>query len=470
MLGPRGTRHPAAKKPTSMRRLNPSALCLVAVLALCPASAHARSVVVSTGGGSVTLLDVTTQSVVRTLSAPSPTGPVAAAPDGRRAYVVAGSSVAIVDLDRQALVRSRELPAPPVALAISPRGGRLYAAIGRRLYVLDGSNLAMLGSADLKGAIRALAVSRTGVLGGASLAGNRVALVDLGRPKLLRRVKIRLPAGLAFDWRGRLWVASRAGRLYPLRPGAHKLKGKSMRLGSGLGGAVAFAPDGFHLAVGSPSASPTGAVVNVASGSVRRVRTGAGPGVPAWGPDGARIYMADRAAATVSVISPFRTARIGVVALPGSQPAGIVVQPGLARVAGTDGPRRDQGHARAATCMKGLGGDDHAARRPRQRPAARRRRATTCSSAAATTTACSAAPGDDTLFGGSGNDRISGGDGQRQRRTAAPATTRSTAATATTCSTAATATTASSARAATTRSSSTASATTAGCSAGPATT
>src|SRR4051794_35869718 len=177
--------------------------------------------------------------------------------------------------------------------------------------------------------------------------------------RTLRRVKVKRAAGAAFDAAGRLWISSTTARLYPVRPYARKKAvGRAMKLGRGVGGAIAASPDGRRLLVGAAERAPRAALVDPFARHVHGLRAGAGPGRPGWSPDGIRAYLADSGAGALSVVSPLRGTRLGSIGLPpGSLPGGVVVQPGLATVPGTPGDDKLLG-TRLRDLLEGYQGND----------------------------------------------------------------------------------------------------------------
>jgi Ca2+-binding RTX toxin-like protein len=111
-----------------------------------------------------------------------------------------------------------------------------------------------------------------------------------------------------------------------------------------------------------------------------------------------RIYVADRAAATLSVISAFSYKRLRVVRLRGSRPLALAVQPGLALVLGTDASETLDG-SRGADRIVALGGDD----------LVRAGRGDDLLEGGAGDDTLSGSTGDDIFDGGDGNDRAFGG-------------------------------------------------------------
>jgi Ca2+-binding RTX toxin-like protein len=354
-------------------------LALLCGGALLPAAAaHGRVALIATQTKDVALLDVATGKVSRRVALPGPTTAVAVTRDGKVGFAAGGGAVLAIDL------RGGDVTVPPtagtapsggavaadtgpkqlvggapiVALGVSPGGDDVYAISGTRLLRVDARTLAVDRTVALRGKALALAISGDGSLAAVPLKGGRVAMVDLGRAKLLRRVKVKGAAGAAFA-AGRAWITTTSGRLATIAPGAKKAaKGKGITLGKGVGGGIAPSPDGTQLAIGAAAKGTKAAFVDVATRTVHHLRSGRGPGVPAWAPDGSRVYVADRGAGTLSLVSPYAHRRIGTVALPaGLKAVDVAVQPGLALVLGTTGADVLLG-TRSPDLLEGLAGDD----------------------------------------------------------------------------------------------------------------
>lgn len=399
----------------SVRRV---AFLAVLAIALWVKTADARVAILATGAHEVALLDVTTNQIIARPALPGPSRAVAVAADGKRAFAAAGNAVGAFDLGMvpsapfpgtpPLRVITRDLGAPAVGIAVSPGGGRVYAAAGRRLFVLDARTLAVQRSIALRGAARALALSRQGSLAAVVLAGHRVAIVDAGAPRLLRRVKVKRATGVAFDASGRAWVSA-PRRLYAIRQGKRKPDKRPLRLGRGVGGFVSASPDGATLAVGAIRGAATAALVDIGHRRVRRFRSGRGPGAPGWSPDAVRVYLADGGGASLSLVSPFAHRRLGSVALPGTTPAGVVVQPGLARVRGSAAADAIVG-TRLRDLIAGLGGDDNLSG-GRENDILEGGNGNDVLLGGSYDDRVDGGPGDDVLNGSSGNDRVEGGVG-----------------------------------------------------------
>jgi len=273
-----------------------------ALLLLAPAAAHARVVVVALDRPQAALLDVTTRQIAARVALPGRARAVATAADGSRAYVAAGRGVTAIDLASRAVAGRAALPGTATAVAVAPDGARVYATRGRVLDVIDAATLRPLAAIRLPGAARALAVTPDGTRAIATLR-NRVVVADLTTLRVRRRARVKGAGAIAFDAGDRAWISA-GRRLVPLNPVSGTV-GRAIKLGRKRGGG-GLAILGRRAVVGAGGRKQRAAVVDLGR---RRViatpRTGRGPGAPAWSPDGVRIYVGDRGARTISVISAF---------------------------------------------------------------------------------------------------------------------------------------------------------------------
>ena len=331
------------------------------LLALVPAAAQARVLVIAASDGAQ-LTDIATNAVVARL----PLGPAraaVAAPDGSTGFVAAGDRIAAVDLAGGATRAVIPAGGTLTDLAISTDGTRLYAARRGALLVVDPGSLAVRGAVGLGRATpRALAVSADGTLAAAVLDARHVGIVSLSSGRLVRRVAVRRPSGVAFAPSGtNVWVSSsgpRGGRLLRLGADGRLLArwGVGRRVG---GGGLAWTRNGRYAFVGGDRGQTVTAVFDLRRQRVvARVPSGRGPGRPAVSEDGTRVYVADAGGTTVSVVSATTLRRIAVLRLDGgARPADVAPQPGLAVTRGTDAADNLIG-TRGRDLLDGLGGDD----------------------------------------------------------------------------------------------------------------
>jgi Ca2+-binding RTX toxin-like protein len=390
--------------------------------ALMPAAAaQARVALIATGTNEAALLDVATGKVTKKVALPGPTTAVAVTRDGKVGFAAGGGALLAIDLrgaDVTVPTTTSTAPsggavaadtgpkqlaggAPIVALGVSPGGGNVYAISGTHLIRVEARTLAVERTIALHGKALALAISNDGTLAAVPLKGGRVAMVDLQRSRLLRRVTVKGAAGAAFA-AGRAWITTTNGRLRTITPGAKKAaKGKGIALGKGAGGGIALSPDGSQLAIGAATDGRKAAFVDVATRAVHHLRAGRGPGIPAWAPDGSRVYVADRGAGTLSLVSPYAHRRLGTVTLPaGLRARDVTVQPGLALVLGTTGADVLLG-TRSPDLLEGLAGDDRLVGG----------RDNDILHGGDGNDALDGGPYDDRLAGGAGDDQLSGSSG-----------------------------------------------------------
>src|SRR5829696_2054854 len=378
----------------SLARLAAAAAALL-VLALVPAAAQARVVVVASSDGAQ-ITDAASNAVVARLAL-GRSSAAAAAPDGSAAFVAAGDRVVRIDLGSRAATGEVAAGGPVADLAMSADGTRLYAARRGGVAVLDPRTLTVLGTIPLgRARPRGIAVSADATLAALVVDDRHVGVVSLIQGRLLRRVRVSRPSGVAFGPSGtNVWVSqpgARGGRL--LRLGADGRFLARWRIGRRVGGGrLVLTRNGRHVVLGGDAGQTVAAIFDLRRQRViARVRTGRGPGRPAVSEDGTRIYVADGGDRTVSVLSALSFRRLVVQRLAGgARPAGVAPQPGLALLRGTEGPDVISG-TRGRDLVDGLGGDD--------RLSGGRERDTLLGG-----------PGNDVLSGGASDDLLDGGDG-----------------------------------------------------------
>jgi len=387
------------------RRFLPGAVLLLA-LVLAPA-ASARVTLVATGTPELVFVGIPRNEVVARLALPGPSRAVAVSRDGTRGFVSAAGDVVATDVNlRTETGRTALGPGPEISdIELSPGGETLYAVRGPQLLVIDAQTLTLRVAIELRGPGGALAVSNDGALAAVALTTGRVALVGLGTNALLRHVKLKGATGVAIADTGTTYVSARA-RVRLIDPGQHKARKKPViKLPEGAGGLLTLSPGRSRLVVAAAAGGRAAALVDLNTRRVQRLPAGAGPGRAAWYPDASRIVFADGGGASISLISPFSRARIGLILLAGTTPSDLVVQPGLATNAGTEGPDSITG-TRGSDRLVGLGGDD-ILRGGRDRDSL---------DGGPGADQLSGGPSSDSILGGEGNDFMSGGTGDDTMR------------------------------------------------------
>ena len=296
-------------------------LLSLAVLLIVPAAASARVVIVATDTANAVLIDTRTNTVVGSVALPGKTRAVAAAPDGTRGYLAAGATVSIIDLAARTGAGSAVLPGTPLALAVTADGTQIWAARKGAIDLVDIATARRIGERKLSGTPVDMAITDDRAV--VVQAGGKVAILDLGTGRLVRRVSIAGAAGVSIDSDGHAWVVGHDAAQGPPAPRvAHRARlapaparsPSSVALGTDGGGGLGVSPDGTHAIV-APGAKLRGihrkaALVDLAKRRViRRPPTGGGPGRAIWSPDGTRLYVSDSGAARPSPCSPRPPAR-----------------------------------------------------------------------------------------------------------------------------------------------------------------
>ena len=314
----------------------PQAVTLLALVVMlgAPSVAQARVTLVATGTPELAFLSIPKNEVVARLALPGPARAVAVSRDGARGYVTAGVEIVALDVNSRLETGRSALGvvAPEIGdLELSPRGETLYAVRGPQLLILDAQTLAQRALVDLRGEGVQLAVANDGRNAAVTLTSGHVAMVALDTNALLRRVKLKGALGVAIADNGVTYVTAR-NRLRVIARGQRRVRKKAIRLPVGAGGGLALSPGRAQLAVGAAPGGTSGAIVHLARSSVRRLVAGLGPGRAAWYPSASRIALADGGAATISLVSPFSGGRVALIALAGTTPLDVAVQPGLAMI------------------------------------------------------------------------------------------------------------------------------------------
>ncbi len=276
-----------------------------------PGGEHAY--VTNEGAGVVSVLDVKTGSVVKTI--PIPAGPpqfIAFSPDGRIAYVSVWSrdsrvnAVVVVDLASDSTIATIPVGTRPFALAVSPDGSEIYVAChdSGSVYVLDAAMNAVAAEIRVAPNPHVVTFSADGRLAYvANHESNLVSILDVPS----RQVNVMIPVGksphslaLSPDDREVYVVNYDANSVSVIDTSTNAVRATIAVQTNPQG--VAYSPDGRYGYVvndGSNSLS----VINTQTGEVSAtIPLGAGPTSIAVTPDGRRAFVTNHDANTVTAL------------------------------------------------------------------------------------------------------------------------------------------------------------------------
>jgi len=371
--------------------------------------ASARVLLVADGTPQLALVELSSDSVVAQIAMPAGVRAVATSPLGGKGYAAAGNTIVEIDIDQRREMRRVVLAGATITKLVAAPDGRLVVLQGDQLAIVDPLSLATTASLALGGVGQQLTVARMRGLAAVVLADGRVAIVSLNGPRVLRTVAVAAVTGVAIDGAGAAWVT--AGRYLRMIPaGSAKVSRQvRVRLPLGVGGPIAQSPRDARVAIGAVAGASGGVVVNLRTRVVRRLVTGPGPGTPSWGLDATRLYFADESGASVSIVGAANGRRLAAIVLPGGTPLGVVEQPGLALLAGSDGPDTLIGTS-GRDRIEGMGGDDYL-RGARGHDIVNGGAGADRLSGGAQSDELNGDVGNDFLIGGAGDDRLSAGAG-----------------------------------------------------------
>lgn len=287
----------------------------------------------------VSIIDLASDSVVKTLAVGERPVAAAVAPDGSKAYVAnfMGRSVSVIDGQRLDLLATTPLDIHPLTLAVNSTRSRVFVTGTRAsaspsqvssgplvLKVLDASTLATLGEIPLEGLGGAyLAVSPDDSQVWVSVGAHALAVVDVARSALGQSVTVQAGevSPLAFGADSRVAYVAGTSNLITVdvSSGAPRTQNINMMAGRGSQG-LAMSADGERAYVAREKLGLD--VYDLHDQKrVSFVRTGEHPSGVALHPDGSRIYVVNETEDSVAVVDAKTLAVVNTIRV-GKQPVG----------------------------------------------------------------------------------------------------------------------------------------------------
>lgn len=276
---------------------------------------------------------------------------VAVSPDGRKAYVAnrTEGSVSMVNIATNTVSITSPFFLPVQAIAVHPDNRQLYVAGGAGgVLVLDTANLTLIDTIPINAGVgdqpnpQGIAVSPDGqfLYVSASEDGGGVTVVDLATKAIVNTISMgagTMPLGVAPNPNGREVYFAIAGppdevKIY--EPLSNTITG-SISVGSRPVG-IAVTPNGGKV-YESNELSNSLTIWNTSTKQSVTTFVGTFPSGIAISPDGTRAYVANKGDGTVSVLSTVTDQIISTITIgTGTGPVGIAISPDGKRAYVTD--------------------------------------------------------------------------------------------------------------------------------------
>jgi YVTN family beta-propeller protein len=315
------------------------AACVVLVagaLAMAAPAAARDAYVANAGGGTVSVIDTSTNAAVATIPVGGEPVDVAISPNGSRAFVAnkGADTVAVIDTATNTVVGT---PIPlaagskPDGVAVTPNGQLVYvansgndtvSAIGTATNSVSGAPISVGSEPD------GIAISPDGALVFVAQKGGNVSIVNAATRAVVGTVTDALAPS-------RIAIGPRGGRAFVTNSGESSVTAFNPANGAVIGGpipvglqpsGIAIAPNGvfaYAAALGGNTLTPIATSNNAASPAIAGFNAPAGVAIA---PDGSQGYVANSGGGSVSVFSTATNSVTGSIAT-GATPTGVAVVP-----------------------------------------------------------------------------------------------------------------------------------------------
>ncbi len=319
------------------RRVNPVCLALlglVSLLVFC-SSASAREIyVANSGNGTVSVIDYSTNAVLGSLPVGGEPVDVAITPDGRYAWVVdgAGGSVSVIDTKTKSVVQGPiAVGKAPRGIAITPNGGRAYVTNSGddTVTVLDTGTFGPVGKPIPVGKEPdGVAISPDGGSAFVAQRGGGIAVIDTNSGEVVETIDDSFgPSRIAITPNGsRGFVTNHlADTVTAFSPAGRSVIGSAIDVGNEPTG-IATTPNGsFAYAASAVDGTLTQIDTSIDMPIGAPIEFPGATGL-ALTPDGLRGYVTDGGASTVSLLDTNRGINGGAITV-GDKPVAVAVVP-----------------------------------------------------------------------------------------------------------------------------------------------
>jgi len=291
--------------------------------------------VANSGSNSVSVIDTASGFIAATIGVGSAPYGVAASPDGSSVYVANSSSntVSVINVATNTVTGTiGGVGEQPEFLAVSPDGTRVYTGnySSNSVSVIDTATNTVADTILVGAGPQGIAVSPDGTRAYVACTGSPAAavlVIDTAKNRVIGKIAVgSSPVGVAVSPDGtRVYVAASRQTVEVIDTATNTVTSEIAIPGSDTSYAypsgVTFSPDGNYVYV-TGSGTNTVSVINAATNVITDTIAipcdgcqfpllGRGPTGLAVSSDGSRVYVADFAAASVSVLGGVTTGTIG---------------------------------------------------------------------------------------------------------------------------------------------------------------
>lgn len=270
------------------------------------AAASPFAYITNSGSGTVSVLDVATNSVVGTVLVGNLPAGVAVNASATRVYVTnqGSNSVSVIDTSSNAVIATIGVGSFPIGIAVNPAGTRVFVAnfVSHTLSAIDATTNTVLATVPVGRFPIGVAVDPAGTRVFVTIQ-TAVAVVDAGTNTLLTTITAgSRPFGVAVNLSGtRVYVANQGSNTVSVLDPVANASIAEVAVGARPQG-ISVSPDGARVYVANESSNTVSVIETAGNTLINEVPVGGQPYGVQVSPDGARVYVANFSANTVSVL------------------------------------------------------------------------------------------------------------------------------------------------------------------------
>jgi len=310
------------------------------------AYAQGRAYIANFASNSVSVIDISSNTVIYTIAVGNQPNGIAITPDGTRAYVAnGGGEVWVLATSNNAVLAKVMVGGYPSGIAITPDGRRAYVTRDNMssVSVIDTSSNTVTAKITVGTAPGGVAITPNGTRAyvtnvGSVAGGGSVSVIDTSTNTVVATVNVPGPVGVAITPDGtRAYVASPSGPLSVIDTSSNSVVATvAVPSIEDSPFNVAITPDGKRVYVvtfGFGGNGPVNVIDTSTNTVVSTVGVGTGPSGIAITPDGTRAYVAiatntiGNGPGAVTVIDTSSNTVVATVPV-GSTPLGVTITKG----------------------------------------------------------------------------------------------------------------------------------------------